>query len=124
MAFYNGQTGSMTIGGATFPVTDWNFESNCTFDDTTNTESGGFYEDIPCIKHGNGSCNAVFQSTNIFGGLVAGAQAALTLKGGASGKNVNIPTGQIDTCRAVNDAKGAIRVSVTFHTTGTYTMIA
>lgn len=124
MAFYSGQVGSMTINGSTFPVTGWTFDSACSFDDTTNTESGGFYEDIPCIKSGAGSCAAVFQSSNIYGGLVAGAQAALTLKCGNSGKSISIPTAQIDVCSASLDAKLAVRVAIAFHTTGTFTMVS
>ena len=58
--YETGKSGSVYADGAKIPVTSWNVSGECDWQETTNSDSEGYHEDIPGTKKLTGSFEGSF----------------------------------------------------------------
>jgi hypothetical protein len=132
--FHSGVGGSLSAGGTTFAVLDWQFTTANKLVDVTNSGSSGYEEYITSTTGGSGSANCLWDSTSIPDN---GAPGKLEPFRGTSGSNDLVAfelicgnsakkysfNAVIESLAVTNNATGgdAVKFSVSFKSSGTIT---
>lgn len=121
MAYICGDDGYVVVGVTTLHVTSWEATENAEWSETTNTDSDGYKQSIPCKKSMTGTVNADFDP--VLGpknapDIDAGDQVVLELHTGATGQYDL--TGNIQTVGFSVPAGDKISYTFTFESDGSY----
>jgi predicted secreted protein len=120
--FVNGFGGSVTLGSATYDVTDWSLTVNAEAVDTTNTGDAGWESNILGAKSWEGSAKSFWDSAADPAGtaFAAGVRATITLLVAATGKSYS-GSCQLVADNIENPVKGAVAFGFNFKGTGPLT---
>ena len=117
-----GKSGSVHIDGTELHVTDWSANEESDWQETTNSGSGGYYEDIPGTMKLSGSFSAGYDLDNEpIPDLSAGEIVALILDFEDANPCVTLATAGIDSFEITSSAKGLIQFTCNYHSIGSYT---
>ncbi len=117
-----GSSGSVHVDSTEMHVTEWSATEESDWQETTNSGSGGFYEDIPGTKKLSGSFSASYDlDAPSIPDLSAGEIVALILDFEDANPAVSIPEAGIDSFEVTSEAKGVIRFTCNYHSIGIYT---
>jgi hypothetical protein len=127
MAKQAGCEGYTEVNGTRVNVTDWDFTSETTFEDATDTGDGCFESEIATFTKGTGTLNLVIDDTKMPTAnppnLNAGVQLTnLFLFIGNTSKKINIPTANVLSVNFKSAVKGLVTFTCSFKASGAFTM--
>jgi len=117
MATLAGKSGSISIGGNAFALSDWSIDMATEIVDTTVFTSGGAKENIAGLLSGKISASGPFNSTAM--AIVSGTSYAFVLTM-ASGVAITV-TARVSNINVKTDVKDAVRVNITAESNGSFT---
>jgi hypothetical protein len=117
MAFLAGKSGGITIGGATWKLSEWAVDMQSEAVDVTNFESAGYVENIAGLTKATITAKGKFDSTLM--GATAGTSYAFSLE--ASGSLAYAVTARITSIKLVTEVSKAVEVEVTAESNGSFT---
>lgn len=117
MAAYNGQGGSVVIGGVTYNVDNWNFDDAEDALDVSTTGSEGFRQVIGGMSQGKGSFKGWGTDGNALG---SGQTAVAVFNLGDSGDDITCTEIFITSVKWDNPATDRVSFEAAFVTSGTY----
>ena len=121
MAYLCGDEGFVNVGVTRLDVTNWTASENAELDETTNTASAGFKENITCKKSMTGTVEANFDAAlgpKAAPDISAGDLIALDLNTGAAGQYDL--SAHVTRLNWTNPAGNAVTYSFDFESTGPY----
>ena len=117
MGFLAGKSGIITIGAATWKLSDWTIDMQTDALDVTNFSSGGAKENIAGLLSGKISASGAYDSASM--ALTSGTSYAFVLSM-VSGTAITV-TARVTNIQIKTDVKDAVRVSITAESTATFT---
>lgn len=118
MAFYAGKLGSVSIGGSTQPLTDWQMEVQSEPIDVTNFSSSGYAESEAGILSANITCSGPYDGTS---GATVGSTGAFVLKYDAVGAGFTV-TARVTNVSVSQNVRGVAQVNITAQSSGSFTV--
>lgn len=117
-----GKSGSIHHDGSEIHVTSWNASDEADWQETTNSGSGGYYEDIPGTLKCSGSFAASFDLDNQpIPDLKSGTIVLLQLDYEDGNPALILSQAGIDSFEVTSEAKGLINFTCNWHSIGSFT---
>ena len=116
-----GKEGSVHVDGTELPITGWNATDESDWQETTNSLSEGFYEDIDGIKKMSGSFSGSMDlDAKIVPDLAAGVTVALQLDYEDADPAATIAAVGIDSFEVTSEVRGVLNFTCNWHSIGSY----
>jgi len=122
MAFYAGKTGSVSVNGATQPLTDWSIDIKCENIDTTNFSDVGYQSNYPGVFSAEITASGPYDGS---AGASVGASVAFILVASSDAGAPSITvTARISSIKVDVNVKGVAQINYTASSNGSFSSIS